>query len=64
MSRSLVPIRKIVASALSGLTATGLVGLLDGVGYHLDQTLAGAIVAVLAVAAGYLTRGDSTPPVK
>jgi hypothetical protein len=54
MSKVWKPIRKIVAALLSGLTTTGVMAVLDGVGVHVDQTLAGAIVTLAAVAAGYL----------
>lgn len=54
MKLTWTPIRKIVAAALSGLTTTGVMALLDGVGVHIDQALAGGIVGLAAVAVGYL----------
>lgn len=56
------PIRKITASFLSGVTVTGLVALADGLGWHLDQTVAGAVVGGIAILTGYLVPSPAAPP--
>lgn len=48
------PLRKIIASALSGLTTTGVITGLDSVGVTVDQGWAALIVAAATVLAGYL----------
>lgn len=62
---SLAPIRKILASFLSGATTTGVIAILDGVHVHVDQSWAAVIVLALTTAAGYLVPsapGEPQPP--
>lgn len=56
------PIRKIMAAGLSGLTTTAVVGAADAIGWHVDQTLAGAIVGLAAILAGYLVPSPAPAP--
>lgn len=48
------PIRKIVAAALSGITATGAVTFLAESGVAVPSGVGALVAAVAAVAAGYL----------
>lgn len=54
------PLRKIGASALSGLTTAGVVAYGDTLGWDVSQGWVALIVAAASVAAGYLTP-DKTP---
>lgn len=49
------PIKKVIASTLSGLTASGVIAYGDTLGWDVSQGWAALIVAAASVAAGYLT---------
>lgn len=51
---------KVIAGALSGVTASGLVWAGTLVGFHLDPALAAVVVTIATAVAGYWKRDSTT----
>jgi hypothetical protein len=55
------PLRKIVAAALSGVTATGVVAFLAESGVDVPASVGALVTAAAAVVAGYLVPEPERP---